>query len=784
MGLPIFTSQSEFRSVDICTVMDEYLHGRGKVAADQAEILALPEATAAEQRQWFEEEKARRREQTAISLVVSKVAAESEAAQSAEAKGSALNRLVVAQAQKATRGAGKPHTPRSQSVPQPNEKETVEWTRAQSVQPALDEDVNMDSSTSTQSTALVTATVPVTMLVPVAMSVPALVATTATTVSISAASTAPSPVAAMLKASQQAESVATPTPSSTTAVQRNKVQVLPKLTATQRAAAKRKDKAQAKAAQDVIKAQEMEQAGVEREAAYIVEMAKLDAEHLIANPFSIPTKAGDWVQPLIEYLASKDLGGEWCACIQAYVRLIEDIGCAQTSTTLSTDQRPAQISHWISCARKLQKPPQIDDKFLKQWMLWWSALQPTWRRSSGKLPPALYVCDPGKWGSLAMVLLSIGWYGHSIGNKPEWVATVKDVQCALEGMIEGGGKHAAPSVDGAGLEPARKQCLAAKCYVPRNMVRAIRAFLEFCYVVRKNVIDTDDLKQLREALNRFHLYRQVFIDVGVQEDFNLPRQHSLAHFFQLIRAFSTPNGICSSITESKHIKAVKKPWWRSNWYNATIQMLTTNSRLDKFAAMRANFVRRGMLDPSPVAHSQVVNIAKDDDTIPGPRTMASVQLAKTPSATNVDVETEHSSSSSSLLFFKESITTYPSAQALFYAPSDICGTGGMRRERIRAVSSWYGGAARYDTVFVETDPDSEGMLALDIVRVRLFFSFMFRSNKYPCALVHWLQHVGEAADEDTGMWVVERELDEDRRPVAAVIHLDTIFHAAHLIGVY
>jgi hypothetical protein len=63
----------------------------------------------------------------------------------------------------------------------------------------------------------------------------------------------------------------------------------------------------------------------------------------------------------------------------------------------------------------------------------------------------------------------------------------------------------------------------------------------------------------------------------------------------LIRAFGAPNGLCSSITESKHIKAVKEPWRRSNRYDALGQMLLTNQRLDKLAAARVDFNARGML---------------------------------------------------------------------------------------------------------------------------------------------------------------------------------------------
>lgn len=131
------------------------------------------------------------------------------------------------------------------------------------------------------------------------------------------------------------------------------------------------------------------------------------------------------------------------------------------------------------------------------------------------------------------------------------------------------------------------------------MVRTFRAFLEFCYIVRRDVIDTPALKSLEEALSRFHHHRSVFEECAVRPDgFSLPRQHSLVHYASLIRLFGAPNGLCSSITESKHIKAIKEPWRRSNRYNALGQMLHTNQRLDKLMACRVVFMSRGMLDES------------------------------------------------------------------------------------------------------------------------------------------------------------------------------------------
>jgi hypothetical protein len=129
------------------------------------------------------------------------------------------------------------------------------------------------------------------------------------------------------------------------------------------------------------------------------------------------------------------------------------------------------------------------------------------------------------------------------------------------------------------------------------MVCSIRAVLEFCYIARQDVHNEKSIKKLNDALERFHHYRNIFVTTNIRPNgFNLPRQHSMVHYISLIRTFGGPNGLCSSITESKHIKAVKEPWHRSSRYKALGQMLLTNQRLDKLAALRVNFTHRGMLE--------------------------------------------------------------------------------------------------------------------------------------------------------------------------------------------
>ena len=145
---------------------------------------------------------------------------------------------------------------------------------------------------------------------------------------------------------------------------------------------------------------------------------------------------------------------------------------------------------------------------------------------------------------------------------------------------------------------------AIEGYVPDRMLHAIRAFLEFCYIARHDVITEKTLAELEDALFRFHEYRAVFQEVGIREKgFSLPRQHSTNHYPEMIRLFGAPNGLCSSITESKHIKAVKEPWRRSNRYKPLKQILLTNQCLDKLLAARIDFMQCGMLEQSELDSS-------------------------------------------------------------------------------------------------------------------------------------------------------------------------------------
>ncbi|KDQ49560.1 hypothetical protein JAAARDRAFT_186918 [Jaapia argillacea MUCL 33604] len=369
-------------------------------------------------------------------------------------------------------------------------------------------------------------------------------------------------------------------------------------------------------------------------------------------------------------------------------------------------------------------------------------------------------------------------------------------------------------------------------HVPDAMVKCLAAFLDFCYIARRNALDTTALNDLDNALSRFHIHRQIFIDTGVRDtDISLPRQHSLKHYIRGIRLFSSPNGLCSSITESKHIKAVKEPWRRSSRYKALRQMLRTNQRMDKMAAHRQMLTKKGLMvgstlsftelpmegyEPEPLSDGEGEADDQDDDNGPvdGPKVMSFMELARTAErsypkrlpdlAAHIDqplllplvrrflYDQLHPNSnipSSDIPLeqcpqFEGRVYVYHSAVARFYSRSDICGAGGMYRERIRSNPNWRGEYARYDTVLVETNAGLPGMSGLVVGRVKLFFALSHLGKRYPCALVEWLERVGDEPDELTGMWIVKPEYLGNGRRSMAVVHIDCIARSTHLIGVY
>ena len=119
---------------------------------------------------------------------------------------------------------------------------------------------------------------------------------------------------------------------------------------------------------------------------------------------------------------------------------------------------------------------------------------------------------------------------------------------------------------------------------------------------------------------------------------------------------------------------------------------------------------------------------------------------------------------------------------VFYAPSYVCGAGGMKSECIWSTPCFHGYPCR-DTVFVVLNDSLPGMKGMEIGFVLLFFSFHYHQNEYFCALINGFVHTDQL-DDDTGMWMVELECDRNSHPMVQVITINMIAHAAHLLPIH
>ncbi|THG93063.1 hypothetical protein EW026_g8064 [Hermanssonia centrifuga] len=359
-------------------------------------------------------------------------------------------------------------------------------------------------------------------------------------------------------------------------------------------------------------------------------------------------------------------------------------------------------------------------------------------------------------------------------------------------------------------------------FIPPDMTRALSSFIEFCYLVRRSVISEEDVGRISDCLRRYHQFREIFRTSGVRPDgfSSLPRQHSADHYVDHIRNFGAPNGLCSSITESKHIRAVKEPWRRSSKNNALARGMLEGTCLS--AALRAvALADEGSENDEWDAEDDEEDVNLPDgayyeegEAVEGPKVLADVSLAKRrarayprtleelsvyiniPELKQLVTSFLHDQTTSNVEPLQDDLPPPPcppldypfqvfhSAAATFYAPSDISGIGGMRRERIRATPTWYRGPPRYDCIFAEKDDSLAGFRGLHAARVRLFFSFKYSGIEYPCALVNWFSPVSDEPDDLTGMWIVEPDFNADGSRSYGVVHLDCILRAAHLIPVY
>ncbi|KIO06649.1 hypothetical protein M404DRAFT_137998 [Pisolithus tinctorius Marx 270] len=108
----------------------------------------------------------------------------------------------------------------------------------------------------------------------------------------------------------------------------------------------------------------------------------------------------------------------------------------------------------------------------------------------------------------------------------------------------------------------------------------------------------------------------------------------------------------------------------------------------------------------------------------------------------------------------------------------------MCHEYIHSYPMWRNEGPCFDCVFVVTNLEVQGMCGLDVAHVLCLFSFRYQGTLYPCAVVHWFDFTGDGPDTATGMWIIHPSYLTCNLPHISIIHIDMIYHVAHLIPIY
>ncbi|CDO74524.1 hypothetical protein BN946_scf184846.g5 [Trametes cinnabarina] len=92
---------------------------------------------------------------------------------------------------------------------------------------------------------------------------------------------------------------------------------------------------------------------------------------------------------------------------------------------------------------------------------------------------------------------------------------------------------------------------------------------------------TSTLEQMAAALETFHANKDVFIEMGIRQHFNIPKVHWLNHYIASIIDFGSCDGLSTEISERLHIDFAKMAYRASNRKEYIRQMVVWFSRREK-----------------------------------------------------------------------------------------------------------------------------------------------------------------------------------------------------------
>ena len=130
-----------------------------------------------------------------------------------------------------------------------------------------------------------------------------------------------------------------------------------------------------------------------------------------------------------------------------------------------------------------------------------------------------------------------------------------------------------------------------------RLILAVRALLDFIYLAQYPVHTDKTLALLEDALNHFHDNKDIFVDLGIRDAFNIPKLHFARHYVDNIKLYGTLDNYNTEYTERLHIDLAKDAYAATNHKDEFTQMAIWLERKEKILRHRQYIDWR--LDGSP-----------------------------------------------------------------------------------------------------------------------------------------------------------------------------------------
>ena len=76
--------------------------------------------------------------------------------------------------------------------------------------------------------------------------------------------------------------------------------------------------------------------------------------------------------------------------------------------------------------------------------------------------------------------------------------------------------------------------IAGALNVNGQILKVIRALTDFIYYAQFQLHTLETINTMQACLNTFHCHKEVFVELGIHKDFNIPKLHAMQHYIDAI----------------------------------------------------------------------------------------------------------------------------------------------------------------------------------------------------------------------------------------------------------